>query len=163
MRKSKIKKYYVYLHVDPKTDEVLYVGKGCGGRAWDVTRNRGGSLEHMDYLISLCEEGYTPDDWVKIIHKNISEMEAFNKEKEYLHLNGSLRFNRQCGEKQHQAKITNEDARIIYIACKEGRKHQELADIYGISRSAVSMIASGKQWKSTTYDLRRVYENQVRN
>lgn len=35
------KLFYVYTHTDPITELVVYIGKGCHGRAWDVTRCRG--------------------------------------------------------------------------------------------------------------------------
>ena len=33
-------KYYVYYHIDSRTNEVIYIGKGCGDRAWSKDRNK---------------------------------------------------------------------------------------------------------------------------
>ena len=143
--------YYVYHHVDPITSEIVYVGKGCHGRAWDVTRCRNTHKEHQDWMKELCVLGYIPTDWVKIEHKNLSENEALRLEKEYFHTKGQPIFNRQSGEKNHQSKITDEQAREIYLLTKQKTMlHREIADLYGISRTAVSMIASRKQWKAAT-------------
>ena len=37
-------KYYVYQHKHPVTEEILYIGKGSGGRAW---RMGGRKPEHI--------------------------------------------------------------------------------------------------------------------
>ena len=156
MNKKLINKFYVYLHSDPRTGKVVYVGKGCGGRAWDVTRNRGKSSEHCDYLVSLCNEGFTPNDYVIILRRNMSEKEATDVESSYMHTNGLTRFNRRCGERNYQAKLTTEQVRKIYKLTKTTKMtHAELAVNYGVSRTCISQIAAGRQWKSTTADLRK--------
>jgi hypothetical protein len=144
-------KYYVYKHVDPITSEIVYVGKGCHGRAWDVTRARTENKDHQKWMLELCDKGYTPDDWVILIHKGLSEKDSFSKEVEYFHNYGRPKFNRTGGEKNHQSKLTDEEARTIFKMTQEKTKtHCEIAKDYGISRSAVSMIATRKQWKTAT-------------
>jgi len=143
--------YYVYIHFDPETTKVVYVGKGCNGRAWDVTRCRNKHKEHQTWMQNLCKLGFIPTDWVEILHKNCTESEALRLEKEYMYKYGQPIFNRQAGEKNYQAKLTDEQAREIYKAAQEKKlTHKQLADIYGISRSAVSMIATRKQWRAVT-------------
>ena len=140
--------FYVYLHIDPINQNIVYVGKGKNGRAWDVTRCRNQHPEHQKWMIGLTKQGYIPEDWVKIIDKNLSEELAYSKEKEYLHSFGCPVYNRQSGEKQHQAKLRNIDAIDIYLAANIGLSHKELAKIYSVSRSTISMIASKRQWKA---------------
>lgn len=150
--------FYVYTHHDPrgKFDEVVYVGKGKHGRAWDVTRCRSQHKEHQDWMIKLCEQGYVPNEWVTIVEQGLTEDEAFAMETNILHTGGCPIFNRQSGEKQHQAKLTNAQARCIYVLCELGEKtHKEIAEEYKVSRSTISMIASGKQWRAITHDLRK--------
>ena len=142
--------YYVYVHNHPKTNETVYVGKGCYGRAWDVTRNRNGHPDHLSWMKTLCEEGYLPYDWVWIIHKGLSEKEAFEKEKEYLHKHGTTRFNRQSGERNNKAKLTDTQALNIYDRCLTGESKRKIAIEFGVSPSAVHMIANRKQWKAVT-------------
>lgn len=147
-------KYYVYFHIDPKTHEVLYVGKGTGGRAWDTSRSRKYNPEHIKWLQNKMKEGYIPTDYVVILDKGLTETEAFKKEKEYLHKNGNTKFNRTTGENNHQAKLTDEEARQIFLMCKDKEDtHKKIAEKYGVSRAAVSMIASRKQWKTATAGL----------
>lgn len=152
--------YYTYLHIEPDSDplEVVYVGKGRYGRAWDVTRCRSRNSEHQSWMQELSKLGYIPTDWAVILEKNLTEDEAYRLEREYMHNNGAPRFNRNTGENNHQAKMTNEQAREAFRLAKEGVRHQTIADMFGVSRSAISMIASGKQWRSATADLRREYE-----
>lgn len=145
-----LNKFYMYLHRDPDNNyQTVYVGKGCGGRAWDVSRNRGGHPDHVKWMNNLMEKGYTPDEWVLIMWKGLSEQEALAKEKDYLHTKGCPRFNRQSGERNYQAKLTDEQARTIFLRAPT-TNHQELAEEFGVSRSAISMIASRKQWRAAT-------------
>lgn len=147
--------FYVYLHIDPETREVVYVGKGIGGRAWDVTRARGGHRAHQEWMQSLMSRGFIPTDWVFITARNLPEDMAFAVEKAYLHKNGVLRFNRQSGEQQHQAKLTNEQVVSIYTELQDKQsKVKSIAERYKVSRAAIYMIKSGKQWKAVTAGLR---------
>jgi hypothetical protein len=148
------RQFYVYLHKDPTTGEVVYVGKGKYGRAWDVTRCRTKNQDHQNWMKELCLRGFVPTDWVELLFKNLTENEAFQHEKEYLHRKGTLKFNKQSGQNQHQSKMTNEQARQAYVLASKGVKHKTIADLFNVSRSAISMLASGKQWKAVTFDLR---------
>ena len=149
--------YYVYKHIDPETNDVVYVGKGSGGRAWDVTRCRSQNKDHQEWMQSLCAKGYTPDEWVEICYKGLTEEEALRIEKDFLSKSLTA-FNRQGGENQHQSKMTNKEARWAYIqAVVDKVPHKEIANVLGVSRAAISMIASGKQWKAVTSDLRSKY------
>ena len=144
------KVFYVYLHVCPKTKEVVYVGKGTSGRAWDVTRARAGYEEHQQWMLSLIAEGFLPHEWVEILHRGLTESEAFGKEKEYLYSNGRTRFNRYSGERQHQAKLTDLQAIEIYRAAwTTDEPHKSIAERYGICRTSVSMIKHKRQWRTT--------------
>lgn len=141
--------YYVYRHIHPESKETVYVGKGCYGRAWDVTRNRTGNPEHVAWCKKLCEVGYIPQDWVVIDRRGLTEEQAFSIEKERLHTYGCPKFNRQSGQKNYQAKLTDKQAQEIFLRAST-EKHSHLAEEFGVSRSAVSMIASRKQWRATT-------------
>jgi hypothetical protein len=67
--------YYVYTHVDPATNQVVYVGSGSDGRAWEYKSferpNGGGgqrrNTHHAAYLRSLVSDRLTPDHWVRIV------------------------------------------------------------------------------------------------
>ena len=68
------KKYYIYAHINPVKNEIFYIGKGTGQRAyvkrkrsnfWNAIRNRYG------LVIDILEEGLTNE-------------EACNREKWYI-------------------------------------------------------------------------------
>jgi hypothetical protein len=146
--------YYVYLHTDPVTKQVVYVGKGCNGRAWDVTRCRNTNHSHMLWMKAQIQAGFVPSDWVSILAKGLSEKAAFTLEKEYLYTNGVLLFNRQSGERQHQAKLKDKQAIEIFKRANAGEIHRLLAKEYGVSRNCISMIATRKQWKAVTCTIK---------
>jgi hypothetical protein len=145
--------FYVYVHFDMETHDIVYIGKGKYGRAWDVTRARGDHKEHQEWMMEMCRQGYVPSDWVSIAQSGMTEKEALELEKRMLHNTGVTRFNRQGGQRNHMSKLTDKQAIEIFIRCKNGEGHQKLADEFKVSRSAVSMIASRKQWKTVTAGL----------
>ena len=155
--------YYVYYHVDPDTYEIVYVGKGLHGRAWDVTRNRGGNIGHLDWMKSLTDKGYLPCDWVSIVRRGLSEQDAFALEKSHLHRIGVTKFNRQCGDKQHQSKLTNEAAKeVFYLSWVNGLDRSGIATQYGVCPSNVSMIKHKRQWKSVlSTETNKKYEEYL--
>jgi hypothetical protein len=142
--------FYVYLHKDPLTQEVVYVGKGKYGRAWDVTRSRANSKDHQAWMEELSLKGYIPCDWVVILERNLEEAQAFQLEKETLYKLGVTKFNRQSGEKQHQAKLSDAQAIEIYHRVWRDRESpRQLSKEFGVSRACIYMIKKKKQWKTT--------------
>lgn len=77
-----INRYYVYTLVDPNTKEIFYVGKGSGGRAWVTKGTRQPELD-LKYR-SLINLGYTPDQFVVIVKRNLGNEEALALEKELI-------------------------------------------------------------------------------
>lgn len=96
-------KYYVYAHVHPdlccmevkdeaglfvgyRIDGVpFYIGKGCGDRAYDLSRNEGHGVE----LRGLKKAGVRPNDIVKIIAENLTESEALKLESKLIYFFGT--------------------------------------------------------------------------
>ncbi len=92
-------KYYWYKHVDPDTQEVVYVGHGSGGRAWQCGSSHSPlrSKEHCKWADDLLERGITPDEWVEIGDRGISKEEAKETELQLIHelkpkFNMSIRY-----------------------------------------------------------------------
>lgn len=140
-------KYYVYTHHDPVTHELMYIGKGSGGRAWDVSRNRSENPLHQKWMLCLLENGYLPIDWTDIESKNLTNEEARKRELQLIHTNPS-RFNRQSGENQHQSKLTNNQAIEIYKRIHTGEKARALSEEFKVSRAAIYHIKNKNQWKA---------------
>jgi hypothetical protein len=70
-----MEKYYVYCHKNPTTNEIFYVGKGSGYRAY-VTQSRG------KFWYDYVKKHGIPI--VEILHENLSEDESFILEKELI-------------------------------------------------------------------------------
>ena len=145
--------FYVYLHQDPITKEVVYAGKGKYGRAWDVTRCRADNHAHTTWMKEQSEKGYLPTEWVIILKRDLSETEAYKTENDYIVAN-TPRFNRgqQIGEKNYQAKLTDDQARELFV-----RSHKErigdLAKEFAVSPAAIYHIKNRKQWRTATAGL----------
>ena len=109
--------YYVYRHIDPRTDELIYVGHGCRGRAWihGSKRNCLRSQEHLDHLESMTLDGLVPTDWVYIEQQGLDKNSACRVEQEIIRLE-KPRYNRPAGKKL--LKVTPE----IYDLCKALRE-----------------------------------------
>lgn len=82
--------HYVYKHINPKTNELLYIGHGRGERAWRYSNNgdwsRYGhrSPEHAAYLFQLQLEGYIATDWTVVLHKCLSKTQACEIEQQLI-------------------------------------------------------------------------------
>lgn len=70
-----MKKYYVYCHKDPTTQEIFYIGKGSGPRAY-VTQSRG------KYWKNYVNKHGIPI--VEILYENLEEEESFTLEKQLI-------------------------------------------------------------------------------
>lgn len=136
-------KYYVYLHVDPDSGKVVYVGKGTAGRAWScgsstaVPGKRGNrTKEHNEWISQLLARGFTPADFVKIHRQALSEREARHIEATLLeNYSAHALFNRPCG--LANLKITPEKARAGSEALAKGATWEEAATLVGVSKQTL--------------------------
>lgn len=92
-------KYYVYVHRDLETFEIVYIGHGSGGRAWQCgsTHSPLRCKEHCEWSDKALNQGRTPDEWVQIIMSNMSKEAAKTEEKKLIWMykpkfNKSIRF-----------------------------------------------------------------------
>jgi len=82
---EKVNKYYVYLHTEG--DEVVYVGKGCGCRAYRVSYGTSGSntnQAHQAWKHEQLDAGLLPHDWVSFEAIHLTEGEALAIEAELI-------------------------------------------------------------------------------
>jgi len=94
---------YVYVHVHPqRPDEVVYVGRGSGSRAWSIGGRK--TQDHRVWLREWAALGYSPDKWVRIIEPTgLTPAQAIEKEKKLIafHVNrGDSLFNAQGNKKE---------------------------------------------------------------
>lgn len=70
-------KHYVYILVDPRTNEIFYVGKGSSDRVFEHEKHIDGSLKGRR-IQEIRENGYEAKKY--IVHAGMSEKEAFAAE-----------------------------------------------------------------------------------
>jgi hypothetical protein len=86
---------YVYIHVHPqRPNELVYVGRGSGSRAWSIGGRK--KQDHRVWLREWAALGYSPDKWVRIVHQGLTPAQAIEKERKLIafHVNrGDSLFN----------------------------------------------------------------------
>lgn len=132
-----VSKYYVYLHVHPETKVVVYVGKGTAGRAWACGHSSGAkngrgnrTKEHQGWIFDLLKKGYTPDDFVEIIAKNLTNREAVQFENEATEYYKSLSplFNMMCYGHPTLAALSPEQMREAQELRSQGLSYSLIAE-----------------------------------
>jgi len=132
-------KYYVYLHLNPKTEEIFYVGMGCDNRDKDFKYGR-----NLYYLNYVSKHGLP---LVKRIKENLSKNEASELEKEYISLYGRKYLGKgtltniseggEYGVKGRKYNMTKEHKEKISNSNKNTSKHTPE------SKSKISQANSG--------------------
>lgn len=91
---------YVYIHFHPEREtEVVYVGKGTRGRAWDDTRR---CPDHRRWLRDWQNLGYAPDQFVKVVKRKLTSREAELEERKLIasyRTHGATLFNKSSNKK----------------------------------------------------------------
>jgi len=121
------KKFYVYVHKDPRDNSVRYVGKGCGDRAW---RLKCRVAKHGSWIASLANKGLMPI--IEVLEGFDKEEDALNKEKELI---------------EHFTKINPKLCNMIEagIGCPSGEKHPMFGTKHSPeTRSKMSKSSLGK-------------------
>ena len=75
----KVNSFYVYSHIDPRTQVRKYIGIGQYDRAWTVRKTQR-KEKHVKWLEEFYLEGYTLQDIVKIEKNQLSKQEALKIE-----------------------------------------------------------------------------------
>lgn len=76
-----IDKFYIYAHICPDTNEIKYIGKGSGTRAYIIKSNRRFGY-HKNWLIQLENNNKKPI--IKILCNNLPEKESYLLETELI-------------------------------------------------------------------------------
>lgn len=128
--------YYVYTHIDPRTEELIYIGHGCRGRAWThgskLTCLR--SQDHLNHLESMTEDGFVPSDWVEIVSQGLSKKDAAKAEQEMIR-DLSPTYNKPQG--LHLIKLDADALELCKSLRKEGKYYHEIAAEVGVSTMTV--------------------------
>jgi LysM repeat protein len=140
--------FYVYLHTDPVTREIVYVGKGSGNRAWTIAKGQR-SDAHCEWYYEYEKKGYTMDELVTIYSKSLTSEEA--KELE----NKCIRdFNPVFNKKPGSLKMTKEMLETAKEMQDAGKTLSAISEEFGVSHTTIQRALTGK-----TVSVREVYEN----
>lgn len=140
--------YYVYAHVDPDSDEYVYIGHGNGARAYTfktVVKPSGSyghrNKEHSDYLESLISRGFLPHEWVYFLKRGLSKQEAASEEKELIKL-FRPKFNQKPG---CPLKMSIEQIQEAEKLKSQGWSYEKLSTKYGVAAMTVFRTLKNKE------------------
>jgi len=128
--------YYVYKHVDPRTDELIYVGHGCRGRAWIHGSKKTclRSQDHLNHLESMTTDGFIARDWVEVVSQGLPKSDAAKLEQGLIRdLNPT--YNKPQGK--HLLKLSPEQYGVCQRLREEGFFYHQIADEVGVSTMTV--------------------------
>jgi hypothetical protein len=113
-----MKKYYVYCHRNPITNEIFYIGKGSGPRAY-ITQSRG------QYWKNYVKKYGIPI--VEILYDNLEENESFTLEKYLIEslgrkdLGTGILVNTSDGGKGSSGMVHSEKTKDIIRKARKGK------------------------------------------
>ena len=111
-----VKEFYIYGFVDPVTKEIFYIGKGKSRRFRDIS-SRVYNIELYNKLKKI-RENYKPKEYTIFLEENLTEQEAFTKEKFYIKKYGrvdtgtGILLNRTCGGPGYRILKPHEKAQL---------------------------------------------------
>lgn len=135
--------YYVYKHVDPRSNELIYIGHGSRGRAWthgsDKTVVR--SQEHLAHLDRMIYDGFVASDWVHIIERGLDKSSACKIEQDLIR-EFKPAYNKPQGK--HLLKMTPEQFGLCLEMRESGMFYHEIATEVGVSTMTVYRALNGQ-------------------
>lgn len=135
-----VPRYYVYFHRDPQTHEIVYVGHGCGARAW-LSNEPFRSVLHSEYLGMLENTGYTPDTWVEIVDKGLTKEDACVLERRYI-----KKYKPEYNKIQGASllKVTPEILEEAHTLRNSGWSYRKIADNFDLATMTIHRAMNGK-------------------
>ena len=132
---EQVNKFYIYYHINPLKNEIFYVGKGFGNRAYTK------SYRNKHWHNTVNKYGYIID----IVEENLSEDDAFKLEKFYINKigrrdldKGTLVNMTDGGEGPSGLKWSDESKekrRIIQLGRKISKKTKEKMSIANLGKN----------------------------
>ena len=127
---------YVYLHIDPRDKQVMYVGMGQRHRAWVCGRASNSRHEdHGDWMDELISLGYTPDEWVHIVDQNLPRKKALKLEKMLIEQYGYDNLFNQ--DMRRPSKMTHDQIKASEDFRREGMSYSKIAEEIGLSAMTI--------------------------
>lgn len=142
--------YYVYLHKDLQDQgKIVYVGHGSNARAWECSGNTR-ELPHKEWMLAQYKNTLTLPDFVQIYHTTLDKKEACSVERDLIY-QLEPRFNiLKSGGRSPLAKLNDRQVVEILSLLDQNITQSEIAVKFGIERTQVSNIKTGKRWSHLT-------------
>lgn len=155
MSKLNPKKYYVYQLIDPRNDEVFYVGKGCGNRinTHEQSAQRGDKNNPRKTLriMDIISAGFKVQKFY--YSNNLCESDAFDLEKELIKEIGREKLtNHSSG-----VETARERAKVLLKRIKPLR--QWAAEKYACGGYSIEDL---KRYKLVASFIRRMAAGQIK-
>jgi len=131
-------KYYVYQHADPKTGEILYIGKGSYERAW-LCRGNNRNPEYSKHLNTFLDNGYTLSDIVTILHKGLTNIEAEHLESDLIQKIQPIFNKQQTSKWSYPKKFSDEVVNMVKALKAMGYGPQNTAWLMGGDKNKNAM------------------------
>lgn len=131
---SVFERFYVYLHVHPTTDKIMYVGYGSGGRGWVCSSTSRKNKDHFDWIRNLLKDGKTPDQFVTVVKRDLSMKEADELERKLIKQHQPP-FNRIFV--QSQTSLTKKQCASIARLRKRNVSYEKIAQRVGTTAMSV--------------------------
>jgi hypothetical protein len=108
---------------------------------------------HKVFAHRLIAKTFFGDSDLTVNHKNGIRHDNRIENLEFLSSGDNTRHaaritGRNQGEKHGRAKLNNADAKAIRIQRESGQRVADIAKQYGVARSTISMLLTGKNWSS---------------
>jgi len=150
-------KYYVYKWINPKTDEIFYVGKGKYTRFYNRAASKHHSGRCQNKKNKLHKEGFTDDDIIHIIKEFNTEVEALDCETNLINEIGIIEeggtlfnFRKNGTETGSYQKYREKDIQDMAAAYKSGMTMLQIGRDYNIHETTVR-----KYLKSANISIRK--------
>lgn len=145
--------FYVYMHINPITQQPFYIGQGSHNRAYKYKGRSGKwykAIEEHD-----CK--------VFIIKSNLSFEESLIEEKKYIELYKNFLINEEYGHSPNESfLVLCFDKKGNFL--KKYKDSKEAAEIIGCTQSGISGVCSAKGNKrKTLFNLIWCYEKDYEN
>lgn len=137
-------KYYVYKWINPKTDEIFYVGKGKYTRFYNRAANKHHAGRCQNKKNKLHEEGFTDDDIIHIIKEFNTEQESLDYETNLINEIGIIEeggtlfnFRKNGTETGSYQKYREKDIQGMAAAYESGMTMLQIGEDYNIHETTV--------------------------
>lgn len=132
--------FYVYEHWRPDTGKCFYVGKGKGRRAWTIKGRQ--NRHHASIVSKLTASGLCVD--VRIVAFDLSEEQAFNKERELITFYGRDSLTNMSDGGEGLAN-PSEETRVKMSKAAKGHKRRLGAKLSDEAKSKIGAASVGNK------------------